>query len=175
MTSQTGNSYRLSAGAKGELLRWFELLQSPSVSGSLKADRAVLRRAHDLQAVVESSAYQRLYKKMAVAHEGDTWRPFQQDRIALLAALLVHVPSANEASLPKVMGQLGGGDKPIVSELRFRRILESPDMDSLFHGLRRVLPIIKAPANVHALIDDVFGWGDSVKRRWAYAYYGASL
>ncbi len=175
MTSAAGNSYRLSSGAKGELLRWFEALQSPSVSGTLKADRAVLRRAHDLQAVVESSAYQRLYKKMADAHEGDPWRPFQQERIALLVALLVHVVGSAKDSLPAVMGRSGASDKAAVSELRFRRILESPDMDSLFYGLRRVLPLVSAPANVPELMDDVFGWGDSVKRRWAYAYYGASL
>ena len=62
------------------------------------------------------------------------------------------------------------GDKPAVSPLRFMRLLESPDIDALFSGLRRALPLIQHRADVLQLATDVVNWGDAVKKRWAYAY-----
>lgn len=177
MTTLPFNSYRLSPAARGALLSWHERLHKEAAQGLDRADRAVLRRAHDLQAVVESAAYQRVYQKMANAHQGEPWRPYEQDRIAVLVALLAHIQTIAEVKaddyLPRVMGRASAGDKAAVSELRFRRILEALDMESLFTGLRRVLPIVSAQADSSRLIDDIFGWGDTVKRRWAYAYYGA--
>ena len=62
------------------------------------------------------------------------------------------------------------GDKPRVSPLRFTRLLESPDIDALFAGLRRTLPLLHNQADVLALATDVVNWGDAVKKRWAYGY-----
>ena len=61
-------------------------------------------------------------------------------------------------------------DKPAVSPLRFMRLLESPDIDTLFTGLRRTLPLLEHQADVLALATDVVNWDDSVKKRWAYDY-----
>lgn len=173
--TEISKPYRLSPEARGELLTWHSGLHKETAPGYFKADRSTLRRAHDLQAVIESAAYQRVYQKMAAAHQGEPWRPHQQERIAALVALLAHLKLASDAHLPAVMGRPKKGEKAAVSELRFRRILEASDMDSLFSGLRRVLPIIDAEANAPRLIDDIFGWGDFVKRQWAYAYYGAGV
>jgi CRISPR system Cascade subunit CasB len=67
------------------------------------------------------------------------------------------------------MSQLTG-DKPVVSELRFRRLLESPDIDALFTGLRRALPLIGYRCDPLALATDVVNWGDVVRKRWAYGF-----
>jgi CRISPR system Cascade subunit CasB len=174
MTTEISHSYRLSFSARGELLTWHAALQSETAQGLAKADKAVLRRAHDLQTVMESAAYQRVYQRMAKVNQGAAWRPHQQERVATLVALLAHLKNISDTPLPVVMGRAKRGEKSAVSELRFRRILEAPDMDALFSGLRRALPLIDAEANASRLIDDIFGWGDFVKRQWAYAYYGAS-
>ena len=63
-----------------------------------------------------------------------------------------------------------GQDRPPVSELRFMRLLESPDLDALFIGLRRALPLAKHSVDVLALANDVVHWSDAVKKRWAYSY-----
>jgi CRISPR system Cascade subunit CasB len=63
------------------------------------------------------------------------------------------------------------GDKPCISPLRFTRLLESPDVDALFSGLRRALPLLQHRTDVLALATDVVNWGDAVKKRWAYAYH----
>lgn len=146
----------------GEIvLRWWRNLDDDT------GGRAALRRASDLTAVVMSPAYQRLYRRLRAAGWPDA--PWQNDRLAAAAGLLVHVRELDERSLPVAMSQRDG-DKPCVSPLRFRRLLESPDVDTLFTGLRRTLPLLQHQANPLALATDVVGWGDRVQKRWAYEY-----
>lgn len=129
--------------------------------------RAALRRASDLTAVALSPAYQRLHRRLRAAGWPD--EPWQNDRLAAAAGLLAHVRELDADSLPVAMGRREG-DKPRVSPLRFRRLLESPDVDALFTGLRRTLPLLQQRADPLALATDVVAWGDKVRKRWAYAY-----
>ena len=110
---------------------------------------------------------QHLHRRLVAAGwPGGDWR---NDRLAAAAGLLAHVRSHNERPLPKAMSE-GEGDKRRVSPLRFTRLLEAPDIDTLFAGLRRTLPLLGHQADVLALATDVVNWGDSVKKRWAYDY-----
>jgi CRISPR system Cascade subunit CasB len=161
----------LSEGAMGAFLSWWTRINSESVSGSARADRAMLRRAATLTAVAMTPGYQRLYAEMEAAHDGEPWRDYERDRIAALVGLAAHVKAANALSLPEAMSKPGeGSDRNPVSELRFSRLLDAPDIDSLFIGLRRALPLIGHGVDPAALANDVFGWGDVVKKRWAYTY-----
>jgi len=127
--------------------------------------RAALRRAPDITGVVLQPAFQRLHCRLLAAGWSD--QPWHNDRLAAVAGLLAHVRTQAEPSLPKA---LSAGDKPAVSELRFRRLLDAPDVDTLFAGLRRALPLLQHSANVCELANDVVNWGDPVRKRWAYAY-----
>jgi len=145
---------------------WGELLLS--WWQGLKADtggRAALRRAPDITAVVMLPAYQHLHQRLQAASWPD--QPWHNDRLAAAAGLLAHVREVSEGALPAAMSE---GEKPAVSSLRFMRLLESPDIDALFIGLRRALPLIGHRADVFQLTTDVVNWGDAVKKRWAYAY-----
>ena len=143
----------------GLLLRWWQGLDED------RGGRAALRRAPDITAVVMLPAYQHLHRRLVAAGWPDSaWR---NDRLAAAAGLLAHVKKNAERSLPKSMSE---GDKPHVSPLRFMRLLEAPDIDTLFTGLRRALPLLDHQADVLALATDVVNWDDSVKKRWAYAY-----
>lgn len=141
------------------LLHWWQGLDGD------RGGRAALRRAPDITAVVLLPAFQRLHRRLLAAGWPDiTWR---NDRLAAAAGLLAHVRLHSAHTLPAAMSQ---GDKPCVSPLRFTRLLESPDIDALFAGLRRALPLLQHQADVLALTTDVVNWDDSVKKRWAYAY-----
>ncbi len=168
-TDRTENPYELGNAAKNVLYAWWSILQSEEVGGQAKADRAILRRAADLNAVACTPAYQRLYRRMVAAHGGTDWPVFKQDYLAAVVALLAHVKTNTEASLPQSMSSENGQDNP-VSALRFQRLLESPDADALFTGLRRALPLIKNGVNILSLANDVFGWNEYTKKRWAYSY-----
>ena len=143
------------------LLRWWQGLDDD------RGGRAGLRRAADITAVVMLPAYQRLHQRLLAAGWPD--EPWRNDRLAAAAGLMAHVKQNAEQPLPGAMSQREG-DKPRVSALRFMRLLESPDIDALFTGLRRTLPLLQHQADVLALATDVVGWGDAVKKRWAYGY-----
>jgi CRISPR system Cascade subunit CasB len=154
-------NFRLQQAWGELLLRWWHELADDT------GGRAALRRAPDLTAVVMLPAFQRLHRRLLTAGwPGQHWR---NDHLAAAAGLLAHVKEASEQPLPLAMSQREN-DKPRVSELRFMRLLESPDIDALFAGLRRTLPLLQHRCDPLALATDVVNWGDDVKKRWAYAY-----
>ena len=128
-----------------------------------RGSRAELRRAHDLTAVALTGAFQRFYRLMV--KQG--WPEREAEGLAAIAGLLAHVKVHVDKPLAQIMSE---GEKPPVSELRFRRLLESPTRDDLFIGLRRVLPLMGYNANIYDLADSVRFWGDVVKKSWAYNY-----
>lgn len=144
------------------LLAWWQRLEEQ------RGDRAALRRAADLAEIAHCAAYQRLYRRFDPSGE---WGEGTRDRLAAAAGLVAHLREASTLSLPLAMSQrTTESDSNLVSELRFRRLLESPDIDSLFVGLRRILPLIGHTADPYQLAGDVFYWGETVRKRWAYTY-----
>lgn len=140
-----------------------------------RASRAILRRASSVTAVTLTAPYQRLYQRLLTVGWGNEAKSnsghWHDDRLAAVVGLLAHVKENVDRAPAKAMSEKGSGeDRPRVSELRFRRLLESPDLDALFIGLRRVLPLINHGVDVLALANDVVHWGDPVKKRWAYTY-----
>jgi CRISPR system Cascade subunit CasB len=169
---KTLNPYGLQTEVKNALLAWWERQHSPHASGADRADRAEIKRQSTLDGVACTGAYQRIYRQLLAAHTGAPWREDQKDRLAAVVGLAAHVRERCPWSLPHAMHQHPeGSDRTVVSELRFKRLVESPDLESLFTGLRRTLPLIGHKVDVGAMADDVFEWGERVKKRWAYAYY----
>ena len=154
---------------------WHDVTQARD-KGADRAARAILRRAHDITAVTLSQPYQHLFQRMREAKWDDGF-PRSNDALAAVAGLLVHVDAdAGSTGLAECMGQCPqGSDRPYVSEARFKRLLETPDIETLFAGLRRTLPLMKAGAPVLALASDVLWWArpterDRIKKAWAYSY-----
>lgn len=148
-----------------ELLSWWRELEDH------RADRAILRRADSITAVALSAPYQRVYRELCRVGWDENAPEYMKDRLAAVVGLLVHVKEQSELAPAKAMSaRKPGDDKPAVSELRFQRLLESPDIDALFTGLRRALPLCKHRVAVKSLAQDVLGWNDTVRKRWAYDY-----
>lgn len=152
--------------AFGEILAdWWQGLDED------RAARATLRRANSVTAVILTPAYQRLYRRLSAAGWADRAHVFHNDRLAAVAGLLAHVE--NQSGLPPAEAMSAtqeAGGRPPVSELRFLRLLDSPDIDSLFTGMRRVLPLMSNGVDVLALATDIVNWGDTVKKQWAYGF-----
>jgi CRISPR system Cascade subunit CasB len=134
-----------------------------------RARRAMLRRCATLDAVTLSDAYQRFYRYMLAWGWPENSSMRQKDKLAAIAGLLVHVKTEDTQRLPVKMSELNG-DKPLVSELRFRDLLKVETTDDLFISLRRVLPLIGHQASIEQLARDVYGWSDDTKKQWAYSY-----
>ncbi|MGB0955903.1 MAG: type I-E CRISPR-associated protein Cse2/CasB [Panacagrimonas sp.] len=149
-----------------QLLQWWQGLDDH------RADRAVLRRCASVAAISISPAYQRFYRSLLAKKAIDTLSNRQKDRLAAAAGLLAYVKNDTEGTEIAVSFSqpAAASDRPPVSELRFVRLLESPDLDALFTGLRRALPLTSHSVDVIKLTNDVLTWGDAVKKRWAYEY-----
>lgn len=160
---QKENSFSSDSHFNKTLKKWWEQLDDD------RGNRAILRRCSTLDEVILSPAYQRFYRYM-LAHKAWPEKDAQQqrDKLAAIAGLLAHVEK-NEGHLPVVMSP-PGGDKPLVSELRFLNLLKMETTDDVFRGLRRILPLIKNQAGIAELARDVYWWNDRTRKEWAYAY-----
>lgn len=159
------NNFQNNPRLKAALRDWWNGLDDD------RAARAELRRAHDITAVSLTPAYQRAYRRLRAAGWDVEGASPLNDRLAAVIGLLAHVKADGEQSPPQAMStDTAGGDRPPVSPLRFQRLLEAPDVEALFIGLRRALPLIEHQISIAALANDIVFWGDKVKKTWAYAY-----
>lgn len=148
------------------LFRWWKALDDN------RGDRAELRRCEDLLQVMQTPAFQRIRRHLLEI--GLEPEDGERDRLAAVIGLASHVASAPDAALQKTLPPLGQafseGDKPAVSPLRFRQMLDARTDDELFTRLRRVLPLVKNRVNLFDLVNAVFYWGDAVRKRWIFDY-----
>jgi len=159
------NDFRKNLSLNKALHQWWVELEDD------RAARAQLRRAHDITAVSLTPAYQRAYRRMRAAGWDEEGASLRNDRLAAVMGLLAHVKTDGDQSPAQAMSiNNSGNNQPPVSSLRFQRLLESPDLDALFIGLRRVLPLINHQISITALANDILYWGDQVKKNWAYGY-----
>lgn len=89
--------------------------------------------------------------------------------LAIVAAVVSHVRMDRPNTA--VAGAMGAGTKPAVSDLRFRRLLATTDPEDLRRGLVRAVHLLERTADVGALAEAIFYWGDPVRLRWAEDYY----
>ena len=140
------------------LQRWWDDLQQHS------GDRAELRRAKTVEDVILLPVFQRACAR---------FRPFFQEeknweyRLAAILGLLAHI---RKPTNEMVVLQMAGKPKPVVSELRFRRLIQR-DRKELYISMIRVLRLLGNKANLHDLANSVYYWGDRVKQEWAFAYF----
>lgn len=151
-----------------ELLRWWQDLDEH------RGDRAELRRAESLLSVMQLPAFHVALVRLRDAGWAEAGDPNQGERLALVIGLAAQVRSAPgaaaQAQLPRLAEAFSEGEKPAVSSLRFRRLLESANEEELFARLRRVLPLVKERVNLLQLSSDAFYWGDAVRKSWIYNY-----
>jgi CRISPR system Cascade subunit CasB len=152
-------TFALGSPLIGELLAWWHGLEHN------RGDRAELRRCADLLQVMQSEAFHGARKRLIAAGLAES--ESRSPRLAAIIALASHIKASSEESLPAAFSF---GDKPPVSPLRFRQILEATDDDELFTRLRRVLPLLDGRVNLPALAANVWYWGDTVRKRWVYEY-----
>lgn len=129
-----------------------------------------MRRCGTVAEVAFAAPYHRLLGKLRDAGL-ETGR---LDWLAVVAAVLAQI---DERSQGKSLGQVLGtpvGSKPPMSGLRFRRLLRIDSPDELLLGLTRALQMTDRRGPIHALVRDVYWWGDKVKKRWAFDYYEAA-
>ena len=152
---------------------WWRHLVPPSEESSRRATRGaqraalarIRRAATPLEVMQEPEAL-----RLIVRLSGEN-----PDRVAVLAGILAFVREPDKQSIARAIGRGGLDDdqSALMSEGRFRRLLQT-DGDGLMDAMRRLVRLTKGSANVYDLSFAVLRWGDKVKRRWIFDYYGVS-
>ncbi|MES9856065.1 MAG: type I-E CRISPR-associated protein Cse2/CasB [Sedimenticola sp.] len=135
------------------LIQWWQGLENN------KGIRAELRRCGTPDAVIFHPAFQRLCQRLKP-------EPQEQQQLARVVGLLAHVRHTTTQKLAYQMA----GSPPIVSELRFRRLLQR-DPNDLYGAMIRILRMLDHKANLQDLISSIFYWGDNVRKAWAFDYF----
>ena len=133
--------------------------------GARRAARARLRRARTPLEVMQEPAALRLIEELS----GE-----DPDRVAVLAGVLAFVEEKDDRRIARAIGRAALDDEEsIVSEVRFRRLLQTPGGE-LLDPMRRLVRLAGGKANVRDMAFSVLRWGDGVRKRWIFDYYGVS-
>lgn len=154
--------------------RWWSGLQ-PYRDGTPNpvADRgalARLRRADLLEAMEDPVVFD-LFRQLG-------WRdPARLTDVALCAGVLAVVrQDARSAHAARQLGvQSDGSDsRPMLSALRFRRMIATETPQDRLTALRRAVLLANATTNVRDMAAACLDWSDERRRRWAFEYYDAA-
>jgi hypothetical protein len=128
-----------------------------------------------------------LVRRMGVPREltmKDEWRLLQWLN---LARVLAHVKEDDPTELPmRAAGWLsfpgagrerdGGEDRPVLSELRYQRLMsvEQGDDEQVL-AFVRLIRLLGGKANVGEIARAFVKWNDRTKRNWTFDYYATGI
>lgn len=141
-----------------EVYRWWLSLQRDP------GERARMRRQADTLGIMMNEGFYDLVARVPYV---------MRDDLACIAMALCHVDADRKDSVPRMMGRKNSQSEHTVSELRFRRIIES-DSEEAVRQLIRVLPMIGSEGNVRDIARTFRFWNSDSKisqKRWIEEYY----
>ena len=188
--------YKMSEPQRQWVRDWWRSLQpreqdSDALPGELRgqgrADRARLRRCENAEELLSNSATLLFARRIIAMGAGnkvfsDESRAYEQ--LACVAGALAHVKEDldDDKTLALHLGKASSGERPAMSELRFRSLQAAAETDDFYLQIRRAIQLAGKKADVVRLADDLLSWqleqGKSVSRAssgvkfyWAYDYY----
>ncbi len=176
---------RTDPGARA--LAWWQRLKDPAHGdpGTL----ARLRRARTPLEALGTPAAADLARRLGAATAD---APDSRTRDALgLARVLAHVKEHDPMQHPmRAAGwkrfaggrkeSEAGGDRPLLAEGRFRRLLQTSDGEEKVVAFTRLVEFLGGTVKVDDLARDFLRWshpesGERVRERWAFLYYAADV
>ncbi len=160
------------------LKQWWFWLQSEQARGEC----AKLRRCQTPGEVIMQKGFFKLGKLLP------NWQKYNLLALATVAGMLAHIETEINVSFPTQLGaENAASGKPILSELRFQKLLASSEPDEFYKSLlRSVKQVGKAAAPV-LLADSILHWyreqsepekyqgKKSWKYHWANDYYSSKV
>ncbi len=147
--------------ARAVLLDWWRGLDQA------RGERAELRRAGTPTEIAFCPSFHRLF------HALNKIAPYSSGSLLVVSGVLAHIKEHDDSSTfaAQMATPKPGSKRAHVSGLRFRRLLKISDRTDLYHPLIRTVHLLGDQANLVNLADDIYFWGDNVRKNWAYAYY----
>ena len=155
----------------GIVVAWYESSVGGD-DGAARAARARLRRCESPADALTIDATHELDEHLGKIGER------RADRLALLATTFARLRGVRGRTLAALFGEKPGGDGPrLLSELRFQSLIRARSHRELIVPLRRSLAVLGSePAcDGYALAEDLYWWGEEVRNRWCFQYFGAGF
>lgn len=131
------------------------------------AGLAQLRRATTPAEALVVPATHRLVQRLEMTERD--W-----EALGALAATLAHVRTDEEGvPMATLLGQ-SRGDAPLLSPLRFQRLMQATSWEERMTALRRAIAVANKRGNVGDLAASLLNWTDATRTRWMFAYFGAA-
>ena len=144
-----------------ELYKWWKALEE------YKGDRSAFSRAKNIQEIMLLPEFYRSLNRFRPFFKNEaSW----ENQMAAVFGLLSHVREHTEEIGEMALQMAKPAESPIVSELRFRRLIQRERKD-FYPALIRILRILKRKANLYHLARSVYYWGPQVKKQWANTYF----
>jgi CRISPR system Cascade subunit CasB len=182
-----GSATAGSTGAKA--LDWWRRYCDPASEKVDQAIRARLRRARSHLDVLRVNPAVELARRLGAAPRAHAAAPWRVYATLDLARLLAHVKAHDEQHPMRAAGwksfpgdkkesDAGEGERPKLSEARFKRLLETGDGEEKLLAFARLVTLLGGTVNVAQLASDFMTWnhpeyGDRVRERWAFEYLAA--
>jgi CRISPR system Cascade subunit CasB len=173
-------------GTGARTLDWWRYYCDPHRAGHDPGTRARLRRCDSpVEAAAEPAAVSLARRLGAFASGADDRRVMDALN---LARVLAHVREHASVAPMRAAGWKtfagdrtesdGAEDRPLLSEVRFRRLLTTGPGEEQVAAFVRLIAILDHEADVAALGSDFLEWshpwrGDRVRKRWAEDYFAA--
>lgn len=141
---------------------WNQNIGNREITGN-RALAARLRRANSVEVLAERAVID-LARQLGIGASSGQ----RLDRFIRMVRLLAEVRSHDGQTLA---ARAGGGD-PLLSELRFQRLLRA-EGDEAEDLMRRAILVAERKCNVAALGSDLLFWTEPVRQRWCFHYFGA--
>lgn len=151
---------------------WWHGLQPPPI-GQGVGDRGAIARLRRSSTILDALSEQATHRllRMVKADDYDT-------RPVVTAAMVLASVRKDDPDIT-VARRLGlGGEKRIISPLRFKRLVAATDPDDALSQFRRLVRMLDNRVNVFDLADSVYDWTDAVRGaqrryRWMLDFHGA--
>lgn len=152
-----------------QVVKWWSMMQGPRFTG----ERAMLRRCKSTDEVALQSIYYSLLESVLELKEVEIFRGVITTRLPLIVGVLAHVEQDTPGCpIAKAMGMnKQGSDRPVMSDLRFRRILRTEDSSELYISMIRIIKMLGNRADVKDIIQSLYFWNDQTRKGWASQYY----
>ena len=150
---------------------WWKDMQ-PDGNRPDPAALAMLRRASTPVEALMLPATIRLHDSLQeVGWLGESRRKW----LGVLAATLAHVRRDRpDIRMARLLGPPAPGAAPILSPLRFQRLMAAEGEEELMIQFRRIVAIADREANIDDLAKSILEWDEDRKVRWVFAYWGGS-
>lgn len=161
----------MSAFSGPQAARWWRALQPRDELGQGRSgDRGALARLRRASTMMQAASEPATLALCRQLHAGEA----HLDRVALLAAVLAQVQGERfDLTVARQIGVQRDGTA-IMSDLRFRRLLQADALDERLVGFRRLVALAGRRLNIADLAVGLWHWGDErERRRWIYAYHDA--